>query len=65
MSVDTKVQLKLTALIFFFKFAKKEYFPSKAEKSHFLMRPSSSLTLLNFSARGPTDTTVFECLFSF
>ena len=33
------------------------------EKSHLCMRPWSLLTILNFSAWGPTDTTVFNVFF--
>ena len=57
--VGTKFHLKLTILIFWVKFAQKGYFWSKTEKSQLCVRPWSLLTMLNFSARGPTDTTVF------
>ena len=33
--------------------------PTETQKSHFYVRPWSLLTILNFSKRGPTDTTVF------
>ena len=41
------------------KFPQKEYFRTKIEKWHFCERPWSLLTILNFSARTPTDTTPF------
>ena len=41
------------------KFAQKENFPSKTEKSHLCLRLWFLLTILNFSSPGPTDTTVF------
>ena len=59
------MQVKVTVLIFWTKFAQKGYFGSKTEKSHFCLRPWSLLTILNFSKRGLTDTRAFWCLFSF
>ena len=41
------------------KFSKKGYFRSKTEKSHLYVRPWSLLTILNFSARRPTNAMVF------
>ena len=35
------------------------------QKLHFCVRPWLLHTILNFSTRWPTDTTVFYCLFSF
>ena len=34
--------------------------PPETQKSHFCVPPWSLLTILNFSERGPTDTTVFN-----
>ena len=42
------------------KFSQTGYFRSKTEKSHFCVRPWLLLTILNFSARRPTDTRVFQ-----
>ena len=70
-SLGTKFQLKLTILIFFFvclfvfyQICPKIEFPVKNRKIAYgrwslLTIPWSLLTILNFSARGPTDTTVF------
>ena len=55
----SKFQLRLTIWSFWTKFAQESYFRSKAEKSNFCVRPWSLLTILNFSARGLTDTMVF------
>ena len=55
----------MTILTFGTKFAQKGFFQSKTEKSHFYVRPWSLLNILNFSARGPTDTTVLETMSSF
>ena len=54
--LGTKFQLRPTILIFWTKFAQKGYFQSKTENLHLCMCPWSFLTLLNFFARGPTDT---------
>ena len=59
MIVGTKFQLKLTILIFWTKFIEKGFFRSEGEKSPLCVRPWLLLTMLNFCARGPTDTTVF------
>ena len=47
--------------LFFFltKFGPKGYFRPKKEKSYLCVGPWSLLTISQFSARGPTDTTVF------
>ena len=63
-SLGIKFQLTLTVVIFFFFFfdqtcAKKGCFWSKVEKYHLCVRPWSLLTILNFSVRRSTDTTVF------
>ena len=59
LGLGTKIQLKLTILIFWTEFAQKGYFQSKTEKSHFHVRSWLSLTISNFSVRGTTDTMVF------
>ena len=64
-SRGTKFQLKPTILMFWTKFAQKVYSWLEIEKWHLCMRPWLLLTILNFSARGPTDITIFYCLFSF
>ena len=58
MGLTTKFQLKLTIFIFWTKFSQKWYFLTKAKKSHFSVCPWLLLTILNFPAREPTDTTV-------
>ena len=63
--ISRGTKFQLTILIFLTKFVQKEYFRLKTEESHLGVRPWSLLTILNFSARGPTDTTVFYCPFSF
>ena len=40
-------------------YPQKGHFQSKTEKSHLSVRPWLLLTILNFSARRPTDTAVF------
>ena len=62
--LSTKFQLKLTILIFFDQICPNGSFQSKTEKSHLCVRRWLLLTILNFSARAPTDTTVL-CLFFF
>ena len=57
--VGTKFQLKLTILIFKTEFEQKGYFWSETEKLHLCVCPWLLLTILNFSAREPTDTTVY------
>ena len=47
-SLGTKIQLKLTFLIFWTKFARKRYLRYETEKSHFCVRPWS---LLNYIKR--------------
>ena len=44
---------------FLTKFGPKGYFRPKKEKSYLCVGPWSLLTISQFSARGPTDTTVF------
>ena len=58
-SLGPKFQLKPSILIFWIKSPQKGYFRTKTEKLHFCMRPWLLLTLSNFYARGPTDTTIF------
>ena len=51
-SVGTKFKLKLAMLIFCTKFPEEGYFRSKAEKSHFCLRPWSFFTILIFAHGG-------------
>ena len=50
--VGTKFKLKLAMLIFCTKFPEERYFRSKAEKSHFCLRPWSLFTILIFAHGG-------------
>ena len=59
--LGSKFQVKLAILISWTKFAQNWY----SNKLHFCMCPWSLLTILNLFARWPTDTTTFQCLFSF
>ena len=64
-SLGTQFQLKLTTLIFWTEVGQEVCFQLIAEKSHFCVSPWSLLIILNISAWGPTDTAIFQCLFSF
>ena len=58
-SLSTKLQVKLTILIFWTKCAQKGYFWSKTQNRTFAcVHPWLLLIMLNFSARGLTETTV-------
>ena len=59
-SLGAKFQLKLTILILWTKFVQNGYFRSKTKKKHFRVCPCSLLTVLNFSARWPTDKRYFN-----
>ena len=61
LSLGFKFIFKLTILISWTKFAQNWY----SKKLHFCMCPWSLLTILNLFARWPTDTTTFQCFFSF
>ena len=57
--LGTKFQLRLTILMFWVEFVQKGCFQSKTKNSHLCVCPWSFLTILNFSARWPTNTTIF------
>ena len=59
MIAGTKFQLKQTILIFWTKFSQKGHFLLETEKSQMSVRPWSLLSILNFSALGPTDAMIF------
>ena len=52
-------RVKPAILNFWIKFPRKGYLQCRTEKSHFCVRPWSSSFILNSSARGLTNATVF------
>ena len=59
MIVGNKFHFKQKILNCGTKFSQKVYLRFKTEKSHFWVGSWSLLTILNFSARGPTNITAF------